>query len=254
MSRTQGNRRGFTLIELLVVIAIIAILAAILFPVFARAREQARAATCLSNSRQLGTAIQMYLQDYDGSFPTMYWDAGIAAGDTYGELYGGHSGIGNATQLAYATTSSYLAQLNPYTKNNGVGVCPSDSGAKATPTIGQRFTSYHYRHYLSYGFAQGYSGDPNVKGKVWREPDFGYPADTYVIHEMWPWHDNRVTPTAIPWCGAVGWEPGAKMTFTFMDGHAKAVSVDKLVLKANWWPGQCYDYHWPTLGENRDQK
>jgi prepilin-type N-terminal cleavage/methylation domain-containing protein len=60
---------GFTLIELLVVIAIIAILAAILFPVFAQARERARTATCISNLRQIGVANQMYVQDYDERFP-----------------------------------------------------------------------------------------------------------------------------------------------------------------------------------------
>ena len=61
--------RGFTLIELLVVIAIIAILAAILFPVFAQAREAARKTQCLSNTKQIGTAYMMYLQDFDETFP-----------------------------------------------------------------------------------------------------------------------------------------------------------------------------------------
>ena len=61
----SAQRRGFTLIELLVVIAIIAILAAILFPVFAQARDKARSVSCLSNMKQLGLALTMYLQDYD---------------------------------------------------------------------------------------------------------------------------------------------------------------------------------------------
>ena len=68
------RRPAFTLIELLVVIAIIAILAAILFPVFARARAQARKATCASNLKQLGLAFLMYSQDYDETFP-VHWDA-----------------------------------------------------------------------------------------------------------------------------------------------------------------------------------
>src|SRR5437763_1207960 len=62
-------RRAFTLIELLVVIAIIAVLAAILFPVFQQAREKARAISCLSNARQIGTALMLYLQDYDETYP-----------------------------------------------------------------------------------------------------------------------------------------------------------------------------------------
>ncbi len=68
------RRTGFTLIELLVVIAIITILAAILFPVFAQARDKARAAACLSNLKQLGLAQSMYAQDYDETLPKGYHD------------------------------------------------------------------------------------------------------------------------------------------------------------------------------------
>lgn len=71
----KSARSGFTLIELLVVIAIIAILAAILFPVFAQAREKARQTTCLSNEKQMGTAMMMYVQDFDEQFPMLqYYD------------------------------------------------------------------------------------------------------------------------------------------------------------------------------------
>ncbi len=71
-----SRRRGFTLIELLVVIAIIAILAAILFPVFAQAREKARAISCISNEKQMGTAFMLYVQDYDETFPMSQYNAG----------------------------------------------------------------------------------------------------------------------------------------------------------------------------------
>ena len=94
------QRRGFTLIELLVVIAIIAILAAILFPVFARAREKARQTSCLSNLKQLGIGWMMYVQDYDEMCPAVYFRP--PSGTVY-----------------------YFNYLEPYLKNTDVLLCPS---------------------------------------------------------------------------------------------------------------------------------
>jgi prepilin-type N-terminal cleavage/methylation domain-containing protein len=111
---------AFTLIELLVVIAIIAILAAILFPVFAQAREKARQASCLSNCKQLGLATDMYVQDYDEAFPQVnlnLWptlpQASLPDGRTY---------------LGWVV---WPLQLYPYIKNVGVYSCPSDANAKS---------------------------------------------------------------------------------------------------------------------------
>lgn len=101
------RRKGFTLIELLVVIAIIAILAAILFPVFSRAREQARKTSCLSNMKQLGQAMTMYLQDWDEKFPLLgCWGCGSG---------------GNADDPMF----SVHAKIQPYTKNISLFDCPS---------------------------------------------------------------------------------------------------------------------------------
>lgn len=103
---------AFTLIELLVVIAIIAILAAILFPVFAQAREKARQTVCLSNTKQLGLGVMQYVQDYDEVYPM-----------------GGYSS-GSMTADAKLLDRWYKA-VAPYIKNNVIRACPS---AKNTPT------------------------------------------------------------------------------------------------------------------------
>ena len=111
--------RAFTLIELLVVIAIIAILAAILFPVFARAREAARKTSCLSNLKQLGTASQMYVQDYDEMYPCNSWDTPpIGTADT------------DAKDPAYMSAYHWVWRLMPYIKNKQIFVCPSDPDPK----------------------------------------------------------------------------------------------------------------------------
>ncbi|PQV65112.1 hypothetical protein B1R32_102119 [Abditibacterium utsteinense] len=105
--KIQHLKRGFTLIELLVVIAIISILAAILFPVFARARENARRTSCLSNERQIGLAFQQYFQDYDEQFPLL--------------------GKGGASE------TSWFFTMQSYIKSTQIMRCPSDKSASWAP-------------------------------------------------------------------------------------------------------------------------
>ena len=135
VSRT---RSAFTLIELLVVIAIIAILAAILFPVFARARENARRSSCQSNMKQIGLGIAQYLQDYDSVYPLVFEDRNGSGGVTPGS---GEPG--------------WAVLLQPYVKSYQVFRCPSDSsnsiGTMADPggLPGNGF-SYAYNRMLAF--------------------------------------------------------------------------------------------------------
>ena len=116
------KRRGFTLIELLVVIAIIAILAAILFPVFAKAREKARQASCLSNMKQIGLGLMQYAQDYDERLPQAGWAETIIFPNG---ASGGHT---------------WFMRIYPYVKNLQVFNCPSATYAWA----GEPSTSIKY--------------------------------------------------------------------------------------------------------------
>jgi prepilin-type N-terminal cleavage/methylation domain-containing protein/prepilin-type processing-associated H-X9-DG protein len=119
------TRRGFTLIELLVVIAIIAILAAILFPVFAKAREKARQTSCLSNMKQLGLGMMQYAQDYDERFPgcngSGYSGLDLAMPVVQWPEYGTFKWYGGT----YGYAMGWEFVIYPYIKNSQVYKCPS---------------------------------------------------------------------------------------------------------------------------------
>ena len=232
---TNLKNSAFTLIELLVVIAIIAILAAILFPVFAQAREKARETTCLSNMRQIGTAVRMYVQDYDETFPIFYaYNTQPAAG------IDGHLGV--------------EAELLPYTKNTEIFKCPNDAGGPVPSgypsnvdyggcsDLGQKSKSYHSCYGSSYRFTRGafstidgVSRQNNVvcdasnsyclpSGPL-TDASFDRPAETRLMRdEMLPWFG----PDQDAGGAKYGYVPDYYRRwhargggFVFADGHAK---------------------------------
>ncbi|MEI6503950.1 MAG: DUF1559 domain-containing protein [Armatimonadota bacterium] len=190
------KRFGFTLIELLVVIAIIAILAAILFPVFAKAREKARQTSCLSNSKQMGLAFNMYGQDYDERGPVAPYDFA----PTYGRM-------------------SWDALLYSYVKNEQVYICP---------TYGKRAESGCYRR-TPMGWAPlgGYGFNGDVLGRS--QGELAKPSETIVISDsncLNDPHDGRISfpgyayPSTYMHNGV--WRAHNEgANFTFADGHAK---------------------------------
>ncbi len=219
-------RKGFTLIELLVVIAIIAILAAILFPVFARAREKAKQASCMSNMKQIGLAAMMYAQDYGEILPAHYYY--LFPGNTNTRYFGFYDGLG------------------PYTNNTQVYVCPSSSYTttswrlglpNASGFYGESMTcSYgvvvHHSHFTNAGFGTG----------MWSYNGYGLelsllqaPAEKILICEMGTHMGGNPanigfntdgTPMVMDAAGAVGnmrYRHNGMMNVAYADGHVKPI-------------------------------
>lgn len=137
MKSLQSSARAFTLIELLVVIAIIAILAAILFPVFARARENARRASCMSNLKQIGLGMLQYCQDYDEKFP-------LAVNGS------------NTSPVGWADS------IQPYVKSLQLYQCPSEPTSPNPDPISLGYTDYWYNSVLSRSANSGVNNNVSV--------------------------------------------------------------------------------------------
>lgn len=212
-------QKGFTLIELLVVIAIIAILAAILFPVFAQAREKARAITCISNLKQLGLGIMQYSQDYDERNPYVYGNNGDP-------------------------DWSWCTIVLPYIKSIGVYACPDDTysrGANDYDANGNPLKSpprkVSYSLTLPWGDWNGDWGASNAALAA-----ISNPATTIVLSERWNGYHILAPGWAQDnWCndgeflyGQNGGPAASRghsggSNYVFADGHAKWMHYEQTV-------------------------
>jgi prepilin-type N-terminal cleavage/methylation domain-containing protein/prepilin-type processing-associated H-X9-DG protein len=192
------SRKGFTLIELLVVIAIIAILAAILFPVFARAREAARKSSCANNLKQLGTALRMYADDNGNTMPCSDVRLG-AANRTSDPTFCTTIGVFPPTTGMAPGAYTIATCLSSYIKSRDVFQCPSDSADLSLPNSP---ISYIYRRCVD---LYASDGNPN-------ESAFEYPSSQMTLVECRGFHsgDSRN-----------GWKQGVKLNCAFQDGHVQ---------------------------------
>jgi prepilin-type N-terminal cleavage/methylation domain-containing protein/prepilin-type processing-associated H-X9-DG protein len=213
MEALRSRRRGFTLIELLVVIAILAILAAILFPVFAQAREKGRAAACLSNSRQLGAAAMLYTQDSDESYPPF----------PYSVVSGGR-----------LQAVSVLDMLAPYIRSTGVYTCPSGP------------TDIDYELYLAGTPAQGgcYGGSIGATSGTYRYTSYANNIALFQTPPIGLAAVSRPADTSLSYDGRFGCPPLGTfqalnmpgrpprhqegVNVTYADGHARYLKARQL--------------------------
>ena len=242
-------RRAFTLIELLVVIAIIALLAAILFPVFAQAREKARETTCVSNLRQIGMGVRMYVQDNDETFPIFHaYNSAIAPWAP------GHKGV--------------EVEIDPYTKSKQIFRCPDDLGGPSLKLDAPNADNYNDAYGSSYRFQShcftivystngSFQNNAQVEKPATDTPDvvaatdasFVYPSETRIMRdEVFPFFSKQKDPTNQ--YGYDGyytqWHPNGG-GLVFADGHAKFYTSELAFQKTRATPdGKNYidDHCW----------
>ena len=231
-------KRGFTLIELLVVIAIIAILAAILFPVFAQAREKARQAACLSNEKQMGSAMLMYAGDYDGIWPLH--DFSVPFSKT-----GDKAGLA-VDDWSNTTRPNFAKGITPYLKNRDVFVCPSNKGWSpgSDPTLPPM--SYNYNGCAS-GRPDSDAQTPASLVLLWdyqlmtswasADPFRGPVPNSAFVYSFSAWFSTTTMPAHFATNKTMSRPNGGTLdgfdglyNCVFMDGHAKAIQGTRIII------------------------
>ncbi|HEX8236278.1 MAG TPA: DUF1559 domain-containing protein [Abditibacteriaceae bacterium] len=238
--KSRWSRRGFTLIELLVVIAIIAILAAMLFPVFARARENARRTSCASNLKQLGLGLLQYTQDYDEQYPLRRF----APFGTTG-AYSSSDAV-----LFDFDNNSWRTVVQPYIKSNQLFVCPSN------PDNAKK--SYDPEFNRSYAANANWAGTSPIieKGLFGQASPVALsqvqsPAQVIAVTEIWhvPWVSIIIDRDNVGYNDAGSGGPASVMgyqdviwaghfgrsNYLFADGHVKSLRPTQTNQDVNLW-------------------
>lgn len=220
-------RSGFTLIELLVVIAIITILAAILFPVFARARENARRASCLSNLKQIGLGFMMYIQDYDEHYPASL------------------TNFVDGTHRIY-----YYVAVAPYIQSKQVWYCPSQPVTASTIQMSGTYAQLAYSPWVSTDYMPDYYynyllGGNDQAGSTYRLSEAAITTPSYVFL-LWDMETSYPSVEANCLSGThYGCRPGDTPStpdggdglhlsgdnYAYADGHAKWLSRESVPFK-----------------------
>lgn len=178
---TLGMRRGFTLIELLVVIAILAILAGLLFPVFARAKAEGKKTVCMSNLKQIGSAIALYMQDHDDIFPHAVDPSDKYRPEIWADFPDFQARIPHMPLMNEA--------LEPYAKNMQIFQCPSDTGTKVLDNHASWDFPSSPSMYKVYGSSYFYRTE--IAFKFFSDTRFQLPANVNVMFDgAGHWHGS----------------------------------------------------------------
>ena len=222
MRPSAPRRRGFTLIELLVVIAIIAILAALLFPVFARAKMAAKQTACLSNLKQIGSGIALYMGDSDDVFPFA-----LDASDKYAPaIWAGQPDF--YAKIPYMPLIQEAVQ--PYIRSKEVWKCPADTGTQVLDNHFPEAFKTSPSMYAQYG--NSYFFRTEIAFKAFSQTAFQLPAQVNVIFDgAGHWHGagRALSPSDANDPGTVfGLLDGYRYDTLYGDFHAKSLSRAKL--------------------------